>query len=67
MEDGVYSTDTTDLIKRLRQDHPDMKMMLITNYPEVQTEAVRLGALPGFGKREMGTPRVAELLRKALA
>ena len=57
----------TDLIKRLRQEHPDLKIMLITNYPEVQAEAVQLGALPGFGKQEMGTPRVAELLREALA
>jgi two-component system chemotaxis response regulator CheY len=56
----------TDLIKRLRQEHPNLKMMLVTNYPEVQTEAVKLGALPGFGKREMGTPKVAELLRKAV-
>jgi two-component system chemotaxis response regulator CheY len=56
-----------DLIKRLRQDHPNLKLMLVTNYPEVQTEAVQLGALPGFGKREMGTPKVAEMLRKAVA
>jgi len=56
-----------DLIKRLRQDHPNLKMMLITNYPDAQAEAIRLGALPGFGKREMGSPKAAELLRQALA
>jgi hypothetical protein len=26
-----------------------------------------LGALPGFGKAEMSTPKVAELLRNALS
>jgi two-component system, chemotaxis family, chemotaxis protein CheY len=65
--DYGFSVDLgTDLIKRLRQEHPHLKVMLITNYPEVQAEAVQLGALPGFGKREMGNPRVGELLRKAL-
>jgi len=56
----------TDLIKKLRQESPDLKLMLVTNYPEVQTEAIRLGALPGFGKREMGTAKVADLLRNAV-
>jgi two-component system, chemotaxis family, chemotaxis protein CheY len=57
----------TELIKRLRQDHPNLKTMLVTNYPDVQAEAIRLGALPGFGKREMGSPKVTDLLRQALA
>ncbi len=57
----------TDLIRELRRSHPDLKIMLVTNYPEVQTEAVQLGALPGFGKREIGSPKVAELIRNALA
>jgi two-component system chemotaxis response regulator CheY len=66
--DYGFSVDLgTDLIKKLRQDRPDLKLMLITNYPEVQTEAIQLGALPGFGKREMGSPKVAELLRNALS
>ena len=57
----------TDLIRELRQSHPDLKIMLVTNYPEVQKEAVELGALPGFGKREIGSPKVAEILRNAVA
>jgi two-component system, chemotaxis family, chemotaxis protein CheY len=66
--DFGFSVDLgTDLIRKLRQERPELKLMLITNYPEVQTEAVKLGALPGFGKREMGSPKVAELLRNALA
>jgi two-component system chemotaxis response regulator CheY len=57
----------TDLIRKLRQERPDLKLMLITNYPEVQAEAVGLGALPGFGKRDMGSAKVADLLRNAVA
>ena len=42
------------------------KMMLVSNYPEAQAAAVAAGALPGFGKRELGTPRVTELLKAAV-
>jgi two-component system chemotaxis response regulator CheY len=66
--DFGFSVDLgVDLIKQLRQAHPNLKLMLVTNYPDVQADAIRLGALPGFGKREMGSPKVAELLRGALA
>ena len=55
-----------DLIKRLRAAHPQLKMMLVSNYAEAQAEAVANGALPGFGKREIGSPRVVELLKEAI-
>jgi len=55
-----------DVIKRLRAERPELKMMLVTNYPEVQAAAVAAGALPGFGKRELGSPRVVQLLKDAL-
>lgn len=54
-------------IRKLRAHYPNVKMMLVSNYPEAQTAAVDAGALPGFGKREIGTPRVTQLLRDALA
>jgi hypothetical protein len=56
-----------EMIAVVKKTHPDLKMMLISNYPEAQAEAVKAGALPGFGKREIGKPRVTELLRGALA
>jgi hypothetical protein len=43
-----------------------MKMMLVSNYPDAQAAAEKAGALPGFGKRDIGSPRVKELLRDAL-
>ena len=55
-----------DAIKRLRSQSPNQRMMLISNYAEAQAEAVANGALPGFGKREIGTPRVTDLLRNAM-
>lgn len=54
------------LIRRLKANHPNLKLMLVSNYPDAQREAVEAGALPGFGKREIGSKRVMELLREAL-
>ncbi len=41
-------------------------MMLVSNYEEAQEAAVEAGALNSFGKRELGTPKVKELLRAAI-
>ena len=51
----------------LRAANHKAKMMLISNYPEAQEAAVNAGAMPGFGKREIGTLRVVKLLQEALA
>jgi hypothetical protein len=55
-----------DAIKHLRGLNQNLKMMLVSNYPEAQAAAVANGALPGFGKREIGSPRVIEVLRAAI-
>ena len=54
------------VIRKLRPHYPNVKMMLVSNYPEAQAAAVAEGALPGFGKRELNSPRVADLIRDAL-
>ena len=62
-----YDPDTgVEAIRALRPTHPELKMMLVSNYDDVQRAAEAAGAQPGFGKKELGTPRVAELLRDAL-
>ncbi len=62
-----YDPDTgVEAIRALRTGFPELKMMLVTNYDDVQREAQMAGAQPGFGKKELGTPRVTELLREAL-
>ena len=63
---GFDEREGVDLIRKLRAKYPAVKTMLVSNYPDAQAAAVAEGALPGFGKREIGTPRVAELLRDAL-
>jgi two-component system chemotaxis response regulator CheY len=63
---GFDEEEGVALIRRLRAAYPHVKTMLVSNYPDAQASAVAQGALPGFGKRDMGSPRLAELLREAL-
>ena len=63
---GFSETEGVKFIQRLRASNPQLKMMLVSNYPDAQAAATAAGALPGFGKRELGTKRVTELLRSAL-
>jgi CheY-like chemotaxis protein len=64
---GFDEEEGVALIRRLRQSHPQQKMMLVTNYPEVQAAALAAGATAAFGKRELSSPKVVQLLRDALA
>ena len=61
----TYQTGV-EAIKHLRKVSPHLKTMLVSNYPDAQAAAVAEGALPGFGKREIGSPRVVELIQEAL-
>jgi DNA-binding NarL/FixJ family response regulator len=64
-----YGFDTDcgiELIKRLREKNPSLKMMLVSNHSDAQQAAVAAGALHGFGKSQIGRPQVAEILRHAL-
>src|SRR5215207_7577339 len=63
---GFSEDEGVALIRRLRAAYPHVKAMLVSNYPDAQAAAVAEGALPGFGKRDIGSPRVGELLREAL-
>jgi hypothetical protein len=63
---GFDEREGVALLRKIRAKYPAVKAMLVSNYPDAQAAAVAEGALPGFGKREIGTPRVNELLREAL-
>jgi len=63
---GFATDEGVEAIRALRPLHPNTKMMLVTNYPEYQQAAIAAGATPGFGKRELGSGRVTDLLREAL-
>ena len=64
---GFEEQEGVDVIRRLRAAYPELKMMLVSNYPEAQAEAIAAGAVPGFGKRDIGSPKVTQLIRDALA
>jgi hypothetical protein len=63
---GFDQTQGVEMIRMLKQSLPGTAMMLVSNYPESQQAAEQAGALTGFGKREIGSARVTELLQKAL-
>ncbi len=67
LESGFADTEGVAYIKKVRQSHPDVRLMLVSNYPEAQAAAVAEGALFGFGKREIGSEKVTRLIREALA
>jgi CheY-like chemotaxis protein len=53
-----------DLIKKLKENDSTamFPVMLISNHADAQARAQALGALPGFGKAIVGTPRLVEHL-----
>ncbi|MBE7438315.1 MAG: response regulator [Spirochaetales bacterium] len=63
--DADYS-DGTELIQEMQRQGISTPIMLISNYPSAQAEAVQLGALPGFGKNELSSPGVLTRIREAL-
>jgi DNA-binding NarL/FixJ family response regulator len=64
---GFAESEGVDLIRHLKTTHPNVKTMLVSNYPEAQAEALQAGAYSGFGKREIGSARVGQVIRDALA
>ncbi len=63
---GFEEAEGAALIARLAPAWPNVKFMMISNYPDAHAAAERAGGVPGFGKREIGSPRVTQLLAEAL-
>ena len=63
---GFEQTMGVDAIAALKKTHPQLKTMLVSNYPDAQAAALAAGAEPGFGKREIGSKREAQVIRAAL-
>jgi two-component system chemotaxis response regulator CheY len=53
-----------EFIRELKRDETlrQIPVMLVSNYPEAQAEAVAAGAVPGFGKSALHDPGVREQL-----
>jgi ActR/RegA family two-component response regulator len=62
--DGRFGSDSgIDLIRELADRQHSPRMMLISNYTDAQAQAVEAGALPGFGKSDLGDPDTVKKLR----
>jgi DNA-binding NarL/FixJ family response regulator len=64
---GFEPDSGVEMIRALKAKHPDTRMMLVSNYPDAQAAALSAGALNGFGKREIGSPKAKQLLQSALS
>lgn len=51
---------------RDRAEFADVKVMLVSNYPEAHAAAVAVGALPGFGKDELTNASTRDMLSTIL-
>lgn len=63
---GFGDEQGVQVIQKLRASHPNVKLMLISDYPDAQSAARAAGALPGFGKADLGTSKVEKALRDAV-
>lgn len=67
----VFDADGSDglgLIQSMQADSglASIPVMLVTNFPDHQQRAIEQGALPGFGKRELGSAAMLDQLRPLL-
>lgn len=65
--DGRFgSTSGLDLIATLAQQPEHPALMLVSNFADAQEQAVAVGALPGFGKSELGQPTTRQRIEDAV-
>jgi DNA-binding NarL/FixJ family response regulator len=64
---GFEGAQGVELIRQLSERYPDTKLMLVSDFPDVQEEAVAAGARLGFGKRDIDSPKMEQTVRQALA
>ena len=55
-----------ELIRELCKEYPGQKCILVSDHADAQHEASQAGALPGFGKSDVGSPRFEQTVRTAL-
>jgi DNA-binding NarL/FixJ family response regulator len=63
---GFDERQGVDLIRKVKTAYPAVRSMLVSNYPDAQAAALAAGAAPGFGKRDIGSPKVSQAIRDAL-
>jgi hypothetical protein len=55
-----------DLVKQVRGEYPGSKCILVSDYADAQEQAEAAGALPGFGKSDIGSPKFSDTVQRAL-
>lgn len=62
-------SDGVDVLRAIKADPAlaPLPIMLVSNYPDAQQQAEAAGAVPGFGKAQVGSPETLERLRAYLA
>jgi hypothetical protein len=61
-----FDEDGLTIVRNVCKKHPDARVRLVSDLPDAQAEAESAGALPGFGKRLMGTPKLQEAVLRGL-
>ena len=61
-----FNEEGLDIIRQIHEECPDVKVMLVSDYPEAQDAAVQAGALKGFGKSEFGSDSLTDTVKQAL-
>lgn len=59
-------TDGMELIHAMQARGLDTPVLLISNFPEAQAQAMAAGAVRGFGKNDLGNPATVEMVQKYL-
>jgi two-component system chemotaxis response regulator CheY len=61
-------SDGVDVLRAIKADPAlaPLPIMLVSNYPDAQQQAEAAGAVPGFGKAQVGSPETLERLRAYL-
>jgi DNA-binding NarL/FixJ family response regulator len=67
LEDGFADRDGVSLLKRVKTERAEQKVMMVSNYAETQEEAEAAGAVPGFGKADLGSEKAKERIAGAVA
>jgi hypothetical protein len=61
-----FDTDGMELVRRQCKSGVRHKVMLVSDYPEAQEEAMSAGAVRGFGKGEIGQESLTRTVRDAI-
>ena len=51
-----------DFLRQAKAAHPDQPILLVSNLEDAQAEAQAAGAVPGFGKAELNSAKMAAAL-----